>query len=253
MAFGDADAYARFMGRFSEPLALKFFELIAPEAGSRVLDVGCGPGVLTSVLVERLGPEAVSAVDPSPPFVEAAHRRLPGVDIRVGNAEDLPYGDDSFDAALAQLVVNFMNDAVQGLREMGRVTRAGGTVAACLWDHAGGTGPLSHFWSTARRLDEDAVDESGMAGAQAGALPELLRQAGLVDVEDTRLDVTVSFASFDDWWEPYTRGVGPAGDYVAGLAPEAVSALAEACRAGLPDGSFELTVSALSARGLVAS
>ena len=249
MAFTSADAYARFMGRFSEPLAPKFSDLVPLDDARRVLDVGCGPGVLTSELVARVGSNGVLAVDPSAPFVEAARRRLPGVDIRVASAEALPYDDDTFDAALAQLVLHFMADPVAGLREMARVTRPGGAVAACVWDHAGGSGPLSHFWSAVRTLDGQAVDESAMAGTQAGALRNLFVEAGLSGVEDTRLDVTVGFASFEDWWEPYRLGVGPAGDYVAGLGAEGVSRLAEACRAGLPDGPFELTVSAWAARG----
>lgn len=250
MAFTSADAYARFMGRFSEPLAPTFADIVPLDGARRVLDVGCGPGVLTSELVARLGSGAVVAVDPSGPFVEAARRGLPGVDVQIATAEALPYDDSSFDAALAQLVVHFLADPVAGLGEMARVTRPGGVVAACVWDHAGGSGPLSHFWSTVRTLDGQAVDESAMAGAQAGALGKLFVEAGLAEVEDTRLDVTVGFASFEDWWEPYTLGVGPAGDYVAGLGPDGVARLSEACRAGLPKGPFELTVSAWAARGV---
>ena len=249
MVFDSADAYGRFMGRFSEPLALTFVEFAALRESSRVLDVGCGPGVLTHVLVDRFGTDAVAAIDPSAPFVDAARSRLPGVEIKVASAEDLPYAEDSFDAALAQLVVHFMTDPVQGLREMARVTRPGGVVAACVWDHAGGRGPLSHFWSAVRALDDHATDESAMAGAQAGSLRRLFEQAGLSDVDEVSLDVTVGFTSFEDWWEPYTMGVGPAGDYVASLGPETVRRLSEACRARLPDGAFELTVSAWAARG----
>ena len=249
MAFDSADAYARFMGRFSEPLAPKFADLADLAGGTRVLDVGCGPGVLTSELVERLGTDAVSAIDPSAPFVAAARQRLPGVDIRVGSAEELPYDDGTFDAALAQLVVHFMADPVRGLREMGRVTRAGGVVAACVWDHAGGNGPLSPFWSAVRRLDRDAADGSQFAGVRAGSLEELFSKAGLADVEETRLDVTGRFTSFEDWWKPYTMGVGPPGDYVAGLDQDGVSRLKQACREELPEAPFELTVSAWAAHG----
>src|SRR4051812_17132319 len=143
MAFNSADAYARFMGRFSEPLAPVFADFAGIASAARVLDVGCGPAVLTEVLVDRYGVDAVSAIDPSQPFVEAARRRVPEVDVRLGSAGALPYDDGSFDGALAQLVVHFMADPVHGLREMARVTRSGGVVAACVWDHSGDRGPLS--------------------------------------------------------------------------------------------------------------
>src|SRR5687768_5463447 len=129
------------MGRYSVPLAPRFAAFAAVAAPQRVLDVGCGPGALTAELVRRLGPAAVSAVDPSEPFVAAARERHPGVDVRRAAAEQLPCGDGEFDAALAQLVVHFMADPVAGIREMARVTREGGVVAACVWDHAGGQGP----------------------------------------------------------------------------------------------------------------
>ena len=143
MAFGDAGSYARFMGRFSEPLAPLFADLVGMPGDGRVLDVGCGPGVLTAELVRRLGTDRVDAIDPSPAFVAAARERLPGVDVREGAAESLPYADATYDAALAQLVVHFMKDPARGLAEMARVTRHGGLVAACVWDHGGGRGPLS--------------------------------------------------------------------------------------------------------------
>jgi ubiquinone/menaquinone biosynthesis C-methylase UbiE len=138
-----ADAYLRFMGRYSEPMASQFADLAGVSPGQRVLDVGCGPGALTAELVRRLGPGEVSAVEPSAPFAAAARQRLPDVDIQQAQAEQLPFPDAVFDAALAQLVVHFMADPVAGLREMGRVTRPGGVVAACVWDHAGGRGPLA--------------------------------------------------------------------------------------------------------------
>src|SRR5687768_3455077 len=131
------------MGRYSVPLAPKLTDFARVVTGQRVLDVGCGPGALTSELVRRLGAAAVSAVDPSEPFVAAARERHPGVTVRRATAEELPFADQAFDAALAQLVVHFMADPVGGLREMVRVTRKHGVVAACVWDHAGGHGPLS--------------------------------------------------------------------------------------------------------------
>ena len=137
-----ADAYARFMGRYADPLAVAFAAYAGVRPGQRALDVGCGPGTLTALLVHELGPDAVQAVDPSEPFVAATRARFPEVDVRAGVAEALPFDDDSVDLALAQLVVHFMSDPVAGLSEMRRVTRPGGTVAACVWDHAGGSGPL---------------------------------------------------------------------------------------------------------------
>ncbi len=136
-----ADAYGKFMGQYSEPLAVPFADAAGVRAGQRALDVGCGPGALTAQLVERLGADAVSAIDPSPPFVAAMRERFPAVDVHAGVAEMLPFPDDDFDLALAQLVVHFMDDPVAGLREMARVTRPGGSIAACVWDHAGGGGP----------------------------------------------------------------------------------------------------------------
>src|SRR5262245_4026704 len=159
-----ADAYDRFMGRYSTLLSPQMADLAGVRAGRRVLDVGCGPGALTAELVARVGAAAVAAVDPSEPFVAAAMERFPGVDIRRAPAEDLPFDDDSFDASIAQLVVHFMADPVAGLREMRRVTRPGGTVAACVWDFAGGRGPLSVFWRAAHDLDPSVEDDAHAAG-----------------------------------------------------------------------------------------
>jgi len=239
------------MGRYSVPLAPKLAEFAAVAAGQRVLDVGCGPGALTAELVTRLGPAAVSAVDPSEPFVAAAQERHPGVEVRRAAAEQLPFGDGAFDAALAQLVVHFMADPVVGLREMARVTRKHGVIAACVWDHAGGQGPLSLFWEAARELDPDVEDESQLAGAREGHLAQLFQAAGLHEIEEIALSVSVEHRSFDDWWEPFTLGVGPAGGYAAGLDAERQAQLRELCREMRPAGPFVLTARAWAARGLV--
>ena len=246
-----AAAYDRFMGRYSVPLAPLFADHAGIGGVSRVLDVGCGPGALTAELVRRLGADAITAVDPSEPFVEAARERHPGVRVERAPAETLPFTDSAFDATLAQLVVHFMADPVAGLREMARVTVADGVVAACVWDHAGGHGPISVFWDAARSLDQDVVDESKMAGARAGHLTELFGEAGLREVDETALEVGVEHATFESWWEPYELGVGPAGDHVAQLEPEERDALRERCRSLLPAAPFSLTVRAWSARGRV--
>jgi len=246
-----ADAYDRFMGRYSVPLAPELADFAAVAAGQQVLDVGCGPGALTSELVRRLGPAAVSAVDPSEAFVAAARERHSGVSVRRAAAEQLPFGDQAFDAALAQLVVHFMADPVVGLREMARVTRKHGVVAACVWDHADGQGPLSLFWEAARELDPDVEDESQLAGAREGHLAELFQAAGLQEIEESALSVSVEHPSFEDWWEPFTLGVGPAGGYAAGLDPKRQAQLRELCREMLPAAPFVLTARAWAARGLV--
>jgi SAM-dependent methyltransferase len=243
-----ADAYGRFMGRFSEPLAARFAEFAAVKAGQRALDVGCGPGGLTAQLVDRLGVHAVSAVDPSAPFVAALRARLPGVDVRSATAEQLPFPDDSFDLALAQLVVHFMADPVAGLSEMARVTRTGGLVAACVWDHAGGGGPLATFWRAVHDIDPTARDESQLAGAREGQLAELCQAARLKDIEPLSLTVTVRFATFDDWWEPFTLGVGPAGAYVARLDEAQRDGLRGQCMRLLPAPPFEIAASAWCVR-----
>jgi len=141
-----AEAYDGFMGRYSRLLSRQLADMASVRGGQRVLDVGCGTGALTSELVARLRPAAVAAVDPSEPFVAATRKRHPGVDVRRSPAEHLPFPNGTFDAALAQLVVHFMNDPVAGLAEMRRVTRRNGVVAACVWDHGGGMGPLRIFW-----------------------------------------------------------------------------------------------------------
>jgi SAM-dependent methyltransferase len=244
-----ADAYGRFMGRYSEPLAAEFVALADVSSG-RALDVGCGTGALTADLVALLGTGAVSAVDPSEAFVAAARARFPEVDIRRAAAEELPFEDGVFDFALAQLVVHFMADPVAGLREMGRVTRPGGLVAACVWDHAGGRSPLSVFWRAVLELDPPARDESALAGARAGHLAELFAAAGLREVESTALTVRATFAGFDEWWEPFTLGVGPAGDYVRGLDAKRTGELRERCASLLPaEGPVEVVASAWTALG----
>ena len=242
-----ADAYLRFMGRFSEPLAVPFADLAGVRRGQRVLDVGCGPGALTAELVRRQGAARVSAADPSESFVAAVRQRLPGVDVRLAAAEKLPFPDGSFGVVLAQLVVHFMADPVAGLREMGRLAGPGGTVAACVWDYAGGRGPLSLFWRAARDLDPAAPDESGLAGVREGQLAGLLHQAGLGPARNGLLTVRARYASFEDWWEPLTLGIGPPGAYVATLADQDRAALREHCRDLLPDGPIEVTASAWAA------
>lgn len=247
--FQGADAYDRFMGRYSTPLAPQLADLAGVSAGQRVLDVGCGPGALTGELVRRCGAAKVCAVDPSESFVAAARERHLDVDVRQARAEHLPFGDDAFDAALAQLVVHFMDDPRVGVREMRRVTRPGGVLAASVWDFTSG-GPLTVFWDAVRLLDPDSPGEVERTGSRPGQLAALFVEAGLGDVEEHVLSVAVEHPTFDEWWEPYTLGIGPAGAYVAGLHDAARLRLEDACRSLLPPAPFTIEGRAWAARGV---
>ncbi|GAA4934693.1 class I SAM-dependent methyltransferase [Actinoplanes utahensis] len=244
-----AEAYGRFMGRYSEPLAVRFARFAGVEPGGRALDVGCGPGALTGELVRILGAGSVSAVDPSRSFAAAASARFPGIDVTVASAERLPEPDGVFDFTMAQLVVHFMDDPVAGLREMARVTRPGGVVAACVWDH-GARGPVTAFWRAVRELDPGARGESDMPGAREGDLVRLFAAAGLTGIREDVLTVEARFPAFEQWWEPFTLGVGPAGAYVAQLGTARRAELRDRC-ASLLGGEepFGVTASAWAAVG----
>jgi len=143
-----------------------------------------------------------------------------------------------------------MSDPIAGLAEMRRVTRKGGVVAACVWDHAGGQGPLSLYWRAAHDLDPDIEDESRLPGAREGHLAELFEAAGLRGIEETTLSADLEHPSFEEWWEPFTLGVGPAGSYLAGLDADRQVELREHCRTLLPTAPFVLTARAWAARGV---
>jgi SAM-dependent methyltransferase len=160
-----------------------------------------------------------------------------------------PFADDAFDAALAQLVVHFMQDPVRGLADMSRVTRNGGVVAACVWDHAGGLTPLAPFWDAVHVLDPNAADESRPAGGREGHLTELMMKAGLRNVEETTVPVSVEHTTFDEWWEPFTLGVGPAGTYLASLKTERRDEVRERCIERLGPGPVVIESRAWTARG----
>jgi len=241
-------AYESFMGQYSNPLGVLFAEWMGVHRGQQAIDVGCGTGALTVELVRRLGADAVAAVDPSPSFVAEIQRRFPEVDGAIAFAEQLPYPDNRFDSAGAQLVVHFMTDAVAGLREMARVTKPGGTVAACVWD-TGGLGPHAIFWSVVGSLDDHAPGTATFAGAASVDLPSLFREAGLTDVTPSSLTVVRHFATFDEWWQPLTLGVGPVGDYLEGITPEARTEVRARCAEQFPTSSFDVSAVARCARG----
>jgi ubiquinone/menaquinone biosynthesis C-methylase UbiE len=245
-----ATAYDRFMGRFSRPLGASFADWIRATPGERALDVGCGPGALTEALADRLGAASVVAVDPSEPFVAAIRERLPGVTVVQGSAEQLPFADAEFDLVTAQLVVHFMRDAPAGAAEIHRVTRPGGVDALSVWDFDGGRAPQSLFLRALVSVVPDTDDETGRAGGHRGDLATLLRDAGCRQVEETELSVTVTSPTFEDWWEPYTLGVGPAGGQLVALDGATQHAVKERCRRLFGTGPIETVATAWAAKGL---
>ena len=246
------DAYDRFMGRYSLRLAPAFADFAGVEAGQRAVDVGCGTGVLTEELSRRLGADHVAGADPSP-MLEACAERVPGAELRHASAEQLPWSDDSFDAALAQLVVHFMDDPAKGVDEMARVTRAGGTVAACTWDFTGGGMQLlGTYWESVRAVDPGAESERSPFGDR-GQLDALWRERGLQEVETEALEVSTDYEDFDELWSSFSRGVGPAGQYLLSARPEQQEAIRAEyfSRVGEPTGGFELSARAWGVRGRV--
>ena len=243
-----ADAYDRHIGRYGPSLAAGLIAEAGVAPGDRALDVGCGPGALTAALASALGAEAVAAVDPSAPFVEACRARVPGADVRLAAAEALPFAAGRFDAVLSQLVVNFMADAPAGAREVARVARPGAVVAACVWDYADGMTLLRRFWDAALAVDPDgapAHDEGRvMRFCSPPDLEALWRGAGLDDVRSGALEATASYESYAALWAPLEEGIAPSGAYAAALDPPRRAALREELRRRLGAGDAPFTLAA---------
>jgi SAM-dependent methyltransferase len=243
------EAYDRFMGRYSRPLAADLVAWLEPSPGQRAIDVGCGPGALTGVLAQRLRPDAVAAVDPSLPFVESCRSRLPGVDVRQGTADSLPFDDDTFDLAAACLVVHFMPDPVAGLTEMARVTRSDGWVAATVWDLAGARAPMWPVWEAFGVIRPGGLAEEHLPAGTEGELRRMFEAAGIRDAESAEMPVVVTHDSFEEWWAPYLKGVGPIGEELAALDPSDRQRVEDLCRDRLGAGPFDLTAVAYAVRG----
>ena len=173
--------------------------------------------------------------------------------MREGMSEALPWDDATFDASLACLVIAFMTDPDKGVRDMARVTRPGGTVAACMWDfHDGGMTMLRTFWNAMREVRPEAESEMRRPGTRKGDIAERFAAAGLNDIEDGSLTASADYTDFDDFWEPFTHKVGPSGIALAALTPDEQETVRAACRDALPDGPFTLDARAWYARGTVA-
>jgi SAM-dependent methyltransferase len=254
--FADALAYEGMMGRWSARLAPRVAEFAKVGDGGRLLDVGCGTGSLARTLVGMTSRAEIVGIDPAAPFVEYARTQVkdPRVSFEVGDAQALPYGPASFDAALSCLVFHFIPDAPKAAAEMRRVTRPGGTVAACTWD-ARGMEMAALFWDVAVELDPSAAAKRRRPLTEAGQLGALWRATGLREVEEGALEIRMDFASFDDYWRPQDNGVGPIGAYLATLPPERRDALRSRVEASLRarggPGPFSLRGKALAVRGLV--
>lgn len=243
------------MGRYSRELTGPFIALAGVSPGMSVLDVGCGTGALTRPLADLLGPDRVSAVDPSEAFVATCRSRVEGAEVLVAGAELLPFADGSFDAVLSQLVVNFVDDARAAVLEMRRVARPGAVIAGCVWDYRAGMTLLRSFWDAAIHLglpDAAARDQGRtMPFCTPVELMELWQAAELGDVQTGEISAAAEYASFDDLWAPYDQGISPAGMYVTSLSACDRAALrAEVfARLGSPQRRFRLSAQGFWARG----
>jgi SAM-dependent methyltransferase len=252
----EAEAYDKHVGRYGARLATALCDFIGVENGLRALDVGAGPGALTRELARRLGVANVVAVEPSEPFAQACRARVPGVEVIAASAEALPLANDTFDATLSQLVVNFLDDAQAAVREMARVTRSGGVIGACVWDYGGEMEVLRAFWDAAREVEPEgaaARDEATMPWTREGDLGELWEQTGLLHVRSAPLRIRARYAGFEDLWSAFPAGVGPSGAYTAGLDDAGRAALHDTLRRrlGAGDQPFELTARAWAVAGTV--
>ncbi len=219
--FSKNQDYEHFMGRWSRLLSPLHLQFAKVRDGDRVLDVGSGTGALAAVVAARQPNSEVVGIDPSPEFVEYAQLQAASkrVHFEVGDGQALRFESGTFDATLAQLVMNFIPDHEKAAREMRRVTRPGGVISACVWGYDEGTDMLRFFWDEVVALDPERAGkaERTMKLSKQGELAAVWRRAGLVNVEEAPLQIQLSFTSFEEYWRPFLEGVGPAGAYVVSL------------------------------------
>jgi SAM-dependent methyltransferase len=251
------NAYERFMGRWSTPIAEKFLNWLAVPPACSWLDVGCGTGSLTRLILETQHPQEILAIDSSPDFISHAQQSIlhPSVDFKVGLAQSLEFDSNSVDAVVSGLVLNFVPQPEAAIAEMLRVAQLGGTIGIFLWDYARGMQMLRYFWDAAVELDPAAheLDEGvRFPLCREGELETLVRSAGLKRVEAVPIDVITAFRNFDDFWQPFLGDVGPAPNYAMSLDPRARQKLADKLRKTLPidqNGSISLTARAWAVKG----
>lgn len=257
--FAVAPAYEAYIGRWSRPVAREFVRWLEVPAGRRWLDVGCGTGALTEVLVELGGASSVVGVDRSDGFVRHSRERTfaAAVTFAEGDAQALPVPSDAFDVVVSGLVLNFVPEPARMLAEMTRAAKPGGRVALYVWDQAGGMELIARFWDAARRLDPTAavLDEQSRFRevCAPGPLQSLLEAAGLTGVTTRPIDVPTVFGSFDDYWAPFLGGQGPAPAYLAAVDEDRRIAIRETLRKSLPvagDGTVRLNARAWAVRGI---
>lgn len=250
--------YERYVGRWSRLVAPPFLSWLGMPDGRRWLDVGCGTGALCSAITERCAPASVTGVEPSEGFLRTARENLGGrASFHLGSATSIPLGDASVDVVVSGLMLNFVPDQRAALLEMARVAGKGGTIAAYVWDYAGRMEPIRYFWNTAVELDPDAAERdegTRFPLCRPEALEQRFASAGLGQIKVKAIDIPTWFATFDDYWEPFLGGQGPAPAYVMSLDEAARARLKDRIRAALPtggDGSIALTARAWAARASV--
>jgi SAM-dependent methyltransferase len=258
---GDGDGYERQMGRWSRRLAPLFIDFAGIRAGKHVLDVGCGTGSLALTLAQNPNIGNISAIDFSPVYVEHARRRNsdPRVRFQAADACALPFEDAAFDHCASLLVLAFIPQAPLAVREMRRVTRPGGTVAASMWDARGGMIMSRMFWDTAAMLDQRAVERRAKVYSRPmtrpGDLTRAWRDAGFDDVVDGMITIRMDFAGFEDFWSPFEGKDGPFAEYVGSLSTGQRVKLRDAVRLayidGEPDGARSYASTAWVVKGRV--